>query len=159
MYAVFRRRCCTGCCTSKRCTATFDASREGALSIPGNSFPHGRMLVSKMPGSCAISAIGFPLVSRVQQTLAFTILGRGLLDFLHDQCSPLSEYILNFHYSSKLGQSSPKNGTSITCQAWILAQGTKALVRPRIAGRSSGKCRNKTVTILLLAIHFRPVRV
>ena len=35
----------------------------------------------KMPRSPVICAIGFPLVSRVQHTFAFTILGRGLLDF------------------------------------------------------------------------------
>ena len=30
--------------TSKRCKATFDASREGALSIPGHSLPRDRIL-------------------------------------------------------------------------------------------------------------------
>ena len=36
-FADVRRRCCTGCCTSKRCTAVFDALREGALSVSANS--------------------------------------------------------------------------------------------------------------------------
>jgi hypothetical protein len=49
--------------------------------MPGNSFAHDRMPASKMPGSRVICAIGFPLVSRVQHTLAFTISGRGHLDF------------------------------------------------------------------------------
>ncbi len=35
----------------------------------------------KMPGSRVICASGFPLVSRVQHTLAFTLLGRGHVDF------------------------------------------------------------------------------
>src|SRR6266480_3344572 len=34
--ADVRRRCCT----SKRCTATFDALREGALFVPANSLRH-----------------------------------------------------------------------------------------------------------------------
>jgi hypothetical protein len=37
--------------------------------------------------------------------LSFTLLRSGLLDFLHDQCSPPSEYILIFNYSTKLEQS------------------------------------------------------
>ena len=40
-----------------------------------------------------------------QHPLAFTLLRKGLLDFLHDQCSPLSEYMLIFYYSTKLEQS------------------------------------------------------
>jgi hypothetical protein len=39
-----------------------------------------------------------------QHPPAFTLLRRGRLDFMHDQCSPLSEYILVFYYSTKLEQ-------------------------------------------------------
>ena len=60
-FADVRRRCCTGCCTSKRCTAVFDALREGALSVPANSLRHS-YLVSEMPCSRAMCAIDFPLV-------------------------------------------------------------------------------------------------
>jgi len=35
---------------------------------------------------------------------AHKLLCRGLLDFLHDLCPPLSENFLNFHYSLNLGQ-------------------------------------------------------
>ena len=37
--------------------------------------------------------------------IALTLLHRGLLDFLHDPFLPLSGYILNFYYSTKLKQS------------------------------------------------------
>ena len=49
--------------------------------MPDNSFPHEKMPASQKPGSCAICAIGFPSVSRVQHTLAFTFFGRGHLGF------------------------------------------------------------------------------
>ncbi len=58
-----------------------------------------------MPSSRAICAICFPPASLGPHSLVSTILGRGPLDFLFDECSPLSEYILYFHYHSKLGQS------------------------------------------------------
>jgi len=37
--------------------------------------------------------------------IALKLLQRGLLDFLHDPFLPLSGYILNFYYSTKLKQS------------------------------------------------------
>ncbi len=54
-YAAFRRRCCTGCCTSRRCTRP---SRE------------------KMPRSRVVYASGFPPVSCVPHTHASLSLPR-----------------------------------------------------------------------------------
>ena len=60
---------------------------------------------SEMPGSRAMCATGFPLVWMNRTASRLNFLYRGLLDFLHDPCPSLSEYILNFYYSTKLKHS------------------------------------------------------
>ncbi len=76
--------------------------------MPDNSLTHDGILMLKMPRSRVICAIGFPSVSCVPHTLSFTLLGRGLLDFLHNSCLQLRKPILIFYYSMKLEQSQCK---------------------------------------------------
>lgn len=73
--------------------------------MPDNSFPHDRILArgnaSFTCDLCNRLSFGLPCPAYPRvYTLRYRLFG-----LLHDLCSPPSECILNFHSSSKLGQS------------------------------------------------------
>ena len=73
--------------------------------MPDNSFPHERILARENASFtcdlCNRLSIGLSCTANPR---VYTLRERSC-GLLHDQCSPPSECILNFHYSSKPGQS------------------------------------------------------
>lgn len=73
--------------------------------MPDNSFPHNRILARENASFtcdlCNLLSIGLPCAAYPR---VYNLRWRSF-GLLHDQCSPPSACILNFHYSSKLGQS------------------------------------------------------